>query len=100
MMTNTVLRTILAIGALAMGVQAQLILSQRQIVLSSGQPSGVGGNVAGSPLALPTQTAAPFNKSCALNTYLLNETNLGVYCNSEKSPIRENSEILSGLILI
>lgn len=73
MMTNMIFRTILGIGALA-AVMPKTV---------TGQPSGVGGNAAGSTLALPTQTAVPFNQSCALNTYLLNQTDLGVYCNSK-----------------
>lgn len=74
MMTNMILRITLGIGALA-GVLAKTV---------NGQSSGVGGNAAGSTLALPTQTAVPFNQSCSLNTYLLNQTDLGVYCNGKQ----------------
>lgn len=54
----------------------------------NGETSGVGGNVAGSIITIPTQSPVPFNESCVLNTYLFKKTefgapDLGVYCNSK-----------------
>lgn len=74
MMANMILRTVLG-----MGVLVELLPKT-----VAGEHSGVGANVAGSTLIIPTQTPVPFNQTCALDTYLFNQTDLGVYCNGKQ----------------
>ncbi|ROW11179.1 hypothetical protein VMCG_01154 [Cytospora schulzeri] len=73
MMDNMILRTILGMGAL-LGALPRTV---------TGELSVIGGNVAGSTFTIPTQTAVPFNQTCAMDTYLFNQTDLGVYCNAD-----------------
>lgn len=46
-------------------------------------PTGIGGNVAGSTITIPTASPVPYNESCAVGTYLLNGSSLGIYCNTD-----------------
>lgn len=49
---------------------------------AAGDPTGIGGNVAGSTITIPTAIPVPYNESCAVGTYLLNGSSLGLYCNT------------------
>lgn len=46
-------------------------------------PTGIGGNVAGSTITIPTASPVPYNESCAVGTYALNGSSLGIYCNTD-----------------
>lgn len=48
----------------------------------AGEPTGIGGNVAGSTITIPTASPVPYNESCAVGTYVLNGSSLGIYCNT------------------
>lgn len=50
---------------------------------ASGDPTGIGGNVAGSTITIPTASPVPYNESCAVGTYFLNGSSLGIYCNTD-----------------
>ncbi|KAK7741190.1 hypothetical protein SLS63_000743 [Diaporthe eres] len=50
---------------------------------ATGDPTGIGGNVAGSTITIPTASPVPYNESCAVGTYFLNGSSLGVYCNTD-----------------
>lgn len=49
---------------------------------TAGEPTGLGGNVAGSTITIPTASPVPYNESCAVGTYALNGSSLGIYCNT------------------
>lgn len=46
-------------------------------------PTGIGGNIAGSTITIPTASPVPYNESCAVGTYVLNGSSLGIYCNTD-----------------
>lgn len=75
MMETLTLRIALLLATLA-GALLQLAAGE-----STG--TGVGGNVAGSTITIPTATPVPYNQSCAVGTHFLNGTNLGIYCNTD-----------------
>lgn len=66
-------------------LRVALLTTLAGTILSStaAEPTGIGGNVAGSTITIPTASPVPYNESCAVGTYLLNGTNLGVYCNTD-----------------
>lgn len=47
-----------------------------------GEPTGIGGNIAGSTITIPTASPVPYNESCAVGTYVLNGSSIGIYCNT------------------
>lgn len=47
-----------------------------------GEPTGIGGNIAGSIITIPTASPVPYNESCAVGTYVLNGSSIGIYCNT------------------
>jgi hypothetical protein len=49
---------------------------------AGGDPTGIGANIAGSIITIPTASPVPYNESCAVGTYILNGSSLGVYCNT------------------
>lgn len=49
----------------------------------AGDPTGIGGNVAGSTITIPTASPVPYNESCAVGTFALNGSSLGIYCNTD-----------------
>lgn len=49
---------------------------------AAGDPTGIGGNVAGSIITIPTASPVPYNESCDVGTYFLNGSSLGLYCNT------------------
>lgn len=49
---------------------------------AAGDPTGIGGNVAGSVITIPTASPVPYNESCDVGTYFLNGSSLGLYCNT------------------
>lgn len=71
--------TLLAV--LGMGSLAE---AQSKTVADKPSGVGVGGNVAGSAVTVPTENPVPFNESCSLGTFFFNQTVLGVYCNSKQ----------------
>ncbi|POS72014.1 hypothetical protein DHEL01_v209596 [Diaporthe helianthi] len=46
------------------------------------EPTGIGGNIAGSTITIPTASPVPYNESCAVGTYVLNGSSIGIYCNT------------------
>lgn len=50
---------------------------------AAGEPTGIGGNIAGSTITIPTASPVPYNESCAVGTYSLNGSSLGLYCNTD-----------------
>lgn len=52
---------------------------------ATGDPTGIGGNIAGSTIMIPTASPVPYNESCAVGTYayVLNGSSLGIYCNTD-----------------
>lgn len=47
------------------------------------EPTGIGGNIAGSTITIPTASPVPYNESCVVGTYALNGSSLGIYCNTD-----------------
>ncbi|KAG8169890.1 hypothetical protein KVR01_000635 [Diaporthe batatas] len=47
-----------------------------------GEPAGIGGNIVGSTITIPTASPVPYNESCAVGTYVLNGSSIGIYCNT------------------
>ncbi|KAJ0107920.1 hypothetical protein J7T55_007132 [Diaporthe amygdali] len=51
--------------------------------LAGGKSTGIGGNIAGSTITIPTAKPVPYNQSCTASTYVLNGTILSLYCNTD-----------------
>lgn len=51
--------------------------------LAAGNSTGIGGNIAGSTITIPTAKPVPYNQSCTASTYVLNGTILSLYCNTD-----------------
>lgn len=49
---------------------------------AAGEPTRIGGNIAGSIITIPTANPVPYNESCAVGTYVLNGSSIGIYCNT------------------
>lgn len=50
---------------------------------AAADPTGIGANVAGSIITIPTASPVPYNESCAVGTFALNGSSLGIYCNTD-----------------
>lgn len=53
------------------------------VAAAAGDPTGIGGNIAGSTITIPTASPVPYNESCAVGTFVLNGSSLGIYCNTD-----------------
>lgn len=58
-------------------------LAAEMLQSTAGDPAGIGGNIAGSTITIPTASPVPYNESCAVGTYVLNGSSLGIYCNTD-----------------
>ncbi|KAH8762535.1 hypothetical protein F5883DRAFT_116825 [Diaporthe sp. PMI_573] len=58
-------------------------LAAEMLQSTAGDPAGIGGNIAGSTITIPTASPVPYNESCAVGTYVLSGSSLGIYCNTD-----------------